>query len=177
MGHLFAQSGNCARAKRALVLAAILASLDAAPTSRCALAATGPDLYAMLPEFNRICTDLTRAREELRLGTLDEDAFGDRILALFVDADSLMNCLQTAGASTRRIASPLFAMSHGIRYLIESLRENYVGIVARNGTSFVAADRALQAAVAWRSGVGGTGEAAGVDAISGLDAISGAARP
>jgi hypothetical protein len=168
MGHRFAQSGHCARAKRALVLAAILASLDAAPTPRYALAATGPDLNTMVPEFNRICTDLTRAREELRLGTLDEEAFGDRILALFVDADSLMNTLETAGVSPRRIASPLFAMSHGIRYLIDSLRENYVGIVARNGTSFVAADRALQAAVAWRSGVGtpAMGEATGVDAIS-----------
>jgi len=166
MEHRFAQSGYCARAKRALVLAAILALLDAAPTPRCALAETGPDLNTMLPEFNRICTDLARAREELRLGTLDEESFGDRVLALFVDADSLKNSLQTAGASTRRIASPLFAMSHGIRYLIDSLRENYVGIVARNGTSFAAADRALQAAVAWRSGAVAVGAATGMEAFS-----------
>jgi len=144
MGHRFALSGYCARAKRTLLLA------------------------AMLPEFNRICTDLTRAREELRVGTLGEEAFGDRILALFVDADSLMNSLETAGTSARRIASQLFAMSHGIRYLIDSLRENYVGIVARNGSSFVAADRALQAAVAWRSGMGAT---------NGAEAISDATRP
>lgn len=168
MGHRFAQSGYCARAKRTLVLAAILASLDVAPAPRYALAVTGPDVNSMLPEFNRICTDLTRAREELRLGKLDEEAFSDRVLALFVDADSLRNTLETAGASARRIASPLFAMSHGIQYLIDSLRENYVGIVARNGTSFVAADRALQAAVAWRSGMGST---------TGVEAISDATRP
>ena len=165
---LHRSSGYCARAKKTLILAAILALLDAAPAPRYALSATGPDLAAMLPEFNRICADLTRAREELRRGTLDEEAFGDRVLALFVDADSLKNSLETAGTSVRRIASPLFAMSHGIRYLIDSLRENYVGIVARNGTSFVAADRALQAAVAWRSGMGATG---------GAEAISDAARP
>ena len=168
MRHRIASPGLCARAKKTLILAAILALLDAAPAPRYALSATGPDLAAMLPEFNRICADLSRAREELRGGTLDEEAFGDRILALFVDADSLKNSMETAGASARRIASPLFAMSHGIRYLIDSLRENYVGIVARNGTNFVEADRALQAAVAWRSGVGTTG---------GAEAMADALRP
>ena len=49
-----------------------------------------------------------------------------------------------------------------------------LGIVERNGTSFVAADRALQAAVAWRSGVS---VAAGVDAMTGVDPISDVARP
>ena len=166
MGHRFALSGYCARAKRTLVLAAIVALLDAAPSPQYALATTGPDfgpnLAAMLPEFNRICADLIQAREDLRHGTLDEEGFCDRILALFVDADSLNHSLESAGASARRVASPLFAMSHGLRYLIDSLRENYVGIVARNGISFVAADRALQAAVAWRSGIGETGGAASV---------------
>jgi len=175
MEHRLASSGYCARAKKTLVLAAILALLDAAPAPGFArsadgadLSPTGPNLAAMLPEFNRICADLISAREELRRGTLDEEAFGDRVLALFVDADSLRNSMETAGATARRIASPLFAMSHGIRYLIDSLRENYVGIVARNGTSFVAADRALQAAVAWRSGMGTTG---------GAEAIADAVRP
>jgi hypothetical protein len=174
MEYRHAPTGYCSRAKSSLILAAILASLEAAPSPSPASAATGPDPAAMVPEFNRICTDLTRAREELRMGTLDDEAFGDRILALFVDADSLRNTLESAGASTRRIASPLFAMSHGIRYLIDSLRENYVGIVARNGTSFVAADRALQAAVAWRSGIGA---ASGMGAVSGVEAISDATRP
>ena len=156
MGHRFVSSGYCARAKKTLVLAAIVALIDAAPAPGFARSTDGPDLAAMLPEFNRICADLSRAREELRLGTLGEEAFCDRVLALFVDADSLNNSLESAGASARRVASPLFAMSHGLRYLIDSLRENYVGIVARSGTSFVEADRSLQAAVAWRSGVGTT---------------------
>jgi hypothetical protein len=168
MGHPFVPSGYCARAKKTLVLAAIVALLDAAPAPGFARSSEGPDLAAMLPEFNRICVELTRAREELRLGTLGEEEFCDRVLALFVDADSLNHSLGSVGASARRVASPLFAMSHGLRYLIDSLRENYVGIVARNGVSFVAADRALQAAVAWRSGVGATGCA---------EAVADASRP
>ena len=159
MEHRFVPSGRFSRAKRALVLAAMLALLDIAPAPKSALAATGPDLATMLPEFNRICADLTRAREELRRGVLGEDAFSERVLALFVDADSLKNALESVGPSARLVASPFFAMSHGLRYLIDSLRENYVGIVARNGISFVAADRALEAAVAWRSGIGATSEA------------------
>ena len=166
MGHRFDPSGYFSRAKRTLVLAAMLALLDVVPAPENALAAAGPDLKAMLPEFNRICSDLTRAREELRGGVLGEDAFCDRVLALFVDADSLRNSLESVGPSTRHVASPFFAMSHGLRYLIDSLRENYVGIVAQNGISFVAADRALQAAVAWRSGIGATDEAGALaDAI------------
>lgn len=168
MEHRFELSGGCSRAKRTLVLAAIVAFLDVAPAPHYAGAATGPDLAAMLPEFNRICVDLTRAREELRLGTLGEDAFCDRVLDLFVDADSLNHSLESAGVSARRVASPFFAMSHGLRYLIDSLRENYVGMVGRSGTSFVAADRALRAAVAWRSGIGTTG---------GAEAVSDALRP
>ena len=171
MEHRFVLSGYCARAKKTLVLAAIVALIDAAPApgfARSSDAPTGPDFATMLPEFNRICTDLTRAREELRLGALGEEEFCDRILALFVDADSLNNTLYSAGASVRRVAGPLFAMSHGLHYLIDSLRDNYVGIVARNGTNFVEADRALQAAVAWRSGVGTTG---------GAEAMADALRP
>lgn len=175
MKNRLVRSGCCARAKKTLVLAAIVALIDAAPAPGFARssdspdpAPTVPDLAAMLPEFNRICSDLTRAREELRLGTLPEEAFCDRVLDLFVDADSLNQSVESAGASARRVASPLFAMSHGLRYLIDSLRENYVGIVARNGTSFVEADRALQAAVAWRSGVAVT---------SGAEAMADALRP
>jgi hypothetical protein len=42
-----------------------------------------------------------------------------------------------------------------------SLRENYVGIASQNGWSFVEADRALQAALAWQSGVGFAGVSLG----------------
>jgi hypothetical protein len=42
------------------------------------------------------------------------------------------------------------ALSRAIRYLIESLRENYVGIASKSGVDFVEADQAYQAAVAWR---------------------------
>jgi hypothetical protein len=59
-------------------------------------------------------------------------------------------------------------MGHSLRYLIDSLRENYVGIVGRNGISFVTADQALQAAVAWRSGVGTS---------DGAESMRDAARP
>ena len=54
----------------------------------------------------------------------------------------------TSAAAADGAAS--FALSRALRYLIESLRENYVGIAARNGVNFVEADRAYQAAVAWR---------------------------
>lgn len=154
MDHRFAPLGHAARAKKALLLVAFIALLDAAPSTRCAVGATGPDLAEMLPEFNRICSDLARAREELRSGRLDEDGFADRVLDLFVCADSLKLAMDSAGATARRLGGPLFAMDRGLRYLIESLRENYVGIAAKNGINFVAADRALQAAVAWRSGAG-----------------------
>jgi hypothetical protein len=157
MDHRFAPLGQSARAKRTLLLVAFIALLDAAPSPRCAVGASGPDFAALLPEFNRICSDLARAREELRSGRLDNDAFADRVLDLFVRADSLHLSMDSAGATARRFGGPLFAMDRGLRYLIESLRENYVGIAARNGVNFIAADRALQAAVAWRSGAGSGG--------------------
>jgi hypothetical protein len=80
----------------------------------------------------------------------------------------------------RQAGTPLFAMDRGLRYLIESLRENYVGIVRRNGLSFVEADRALQAAVAWRSGadiVPGMGEASAGIAAGFTESVADAARP
>ena len=159
MDHRSTKPGHLARAKRTLLLTAVLALLDAAPSPQCALAGQGLDLTTMLPEFNHICADLARAREELRLGALDEESFAARVLDLFVRADSLNVLVQASSPASRRSGGTLFAMERGLRYLIESLRENYMGIVARNGVSFVAADRALQAAVAWRSGVptgGGT---------------------
>ena len=48
-------------------------------------------------------------------------------------------------------------MERGLRYLIESLRQNYVGMAGQNGLDFLDADMALQAAVAWRSGAMGGG--------------------
>ena len=160
MDHCFRPPGQLALAKRALLLTAILTLLDVAPMPKCALGEPAPDLRTILPEFNRICADLTRAREELRLGALDDDSFAARVLDLFVCADSLNVLVQSSKDAERRLGGSMFAMERGLRYLIDSLRENYVGIAARNGVSFVAADRALQAAVAWRSGVG-TGGAAG----------------
>ncbi len=155
-----ARPGHLTRVQTAFTLAATLVVLSSAPRPESAWAAAGPDLNAMLHEFNRICADLTRAREELRAGSLAEEEFAERILALFVDADSLRTSLTTLRPAARHAVGSLFAMELGLRYLVESLRENYVGIVSRTGVSFVAADRALQAAVAWRSGVGPTAPAA-----------------
>jgi len=146
-----------------MLLAATLTLIDLAPSPTHALAEPSMNLHTMLPEFNRICAELARAREELRLGALNEDSFASVVLDLFVDADSLQVLVQSADASARRFGGPLYAMERGLRYLIDSLRENYVGIVARNGIDFVAADQALKAAVAWKSGVstGGPGAALG----------------
>jgi hypothetical protein len=160
MSHSIVGSALFAGPKRAILLTAALVLLDVAPCPRNALADPAPDTGAMLAEFNRICNDLVRAREELRLGSLDEDSFASRVLDLFVAADSLGVLVQSWSPASRRFGGTNFAMDRGLRFLIESLRENYVGIVARNGVSFLAADRALQAAVAWRSGVG-TGVATG----------------
>lgn len=159
-------SGDSSRAKRTLILTAAVSLLSAAPMPRQALAASVPNFAVILPEFNRICAELGRAREDLRVGLLDEDEFADRILALFVDADSLRAALGSSDLGSRRYGGTAFAMERGLRCLIDSLRENYVGIVARNGASFIVADRALQAAVAWRSGVGSADGAGGVAAAA-----------
>lgn len=157
MDHRVGPFGQSARTKRTLLLVAFIALLDAAPSPRYAAGASGPDLAEMLPEFNRICSDLVRAREELRSGVLEDQAFADQVLDLFVRADSLMFAMESASATARRFGGSLFAMDRSLRFLIESLRENYVGIAARNGVNFIAADLALQAAVAWRSGAGSGG--------------------
>ena len=109
------------------------------------------DLPGMVSEFQEICGALEQARTGLRAGTLSDDEFADRVLDLFVWADSLQHQLPVAGWVTKGdVATNAFALSRALRYLVESLRENYVGIAARNGTNFVEADRAYQAAVAWR---------------------------
>lgn len=153
MNHRIGGTGRLARTRNAIMLAAVLTLVDLAPSPGHALAEPALDLHKMLPEFTRICADLARAREDLRMGALSEDSFASRILDLFVCADSLQVLVQSADPSTRRFGGPLFAMERGLRYLVDALRDNYVGIVARNGVSFVAADQALQAAVAWKSGV------------------------
>lgn len=148
--------GALPRAQRALLLAAAAAAGLALAMPGAAHGAVDPT--AQVPEFNRICSDLAHAREELRSGLLDEPDFGDRILDLFVQADSLRTALlATAPTALRRPGTPAFAMERGLRYLIESLRQNYVGMAGQNGLHFLDADMALQAAVAWRSGAMGGG--------------------
>jgi len=94
------------------------------------------NIRGLVREFNSICSDLQKARCDLQMQTLDERAFGDRILDLFVRADSITTLFEG------RFPPP--------RHLRESLRENYVGIVEGNGYRFVTADLALKAAEAWR---------------------------
>lgn len=155
--------GALPRAQRALLLAAAAAAGLALFMPGAAHGAVDPT--AQVPEFNRICSDLAHAREELRTGMLEEPAFGNRILDLFVQADSLRTALLATAPGLRRPGTPAFAMERGLRYLIESLRWNYVGMDGANGFNFVDADRALQAAVAWRSGaMGGGAVSMGVEA-------------
>jgi len=132
----------------------VLAVLCAIPTSA---HGENHEPASFVPEFNRICAELTRTRADLGSGILADEAFAERVLGLFVDADSLQLALRTAWPGVHRAGTPLFAMERGLRYLIESLRENYVGIAEQNGWSFVEADRALLAAQAWQSGVGFVG--------------------
>ena len=147
--------GALPRAQRVLLLAAAAAAGLALFVPGAAHGAVDPT--AQVPEFNRICSDLAHAREELRSGLLGEPDFGNRILDLFVQADSLRTALLASAPGLRLPGTPAFAMERGLRYLIESLRFNYVGLAGANGINFVDADRALQAAVAWKSGAVGAG--------------------
>jgi hypothetical protein len=147
--------GAQSRAKRALLIATAAAAGLAFLLPCAAHGAVDPT--AQVPEFNKICSDLAHAREELRAGVLDEPDFGDRILALFVQADSMRTALLAGAPGIRRPGTPGFAMAQGLRYLIESLRQNYVGMVGQSGLDFMDADRAFEAAVAWRSGAMGGG--------------------
>ncbi|HYJ33096.1 MAG TPA: hypothetical protein VE326_07745 [Candidatus Binatia bacterium] len=104
---------------------------------------------AALDQFRGICSDLETARARLANGRLDESAFADTLLALFSRADTLA---QTLAAGAR--GNPAWiTLQRGVGYLIESLRDNWVGIAAKNGMSFAEADTALKAAVAWRTDV------------------------
>jgi hypothetical protein len=147
--------GNC-------VLAAGMAISLLAAMPRLAPAAStpsSPDLpslahaaavpKAALEQFREICSDLEAARARLASGRLDESAFADTLLALFSRADTLA---QTLAAGAR--GNPAWmTLQRGVGYLIESLRDNWVGIAAKNGMSFAEADNALKAAVAWRTDV------------------------
>jgi hypothetical protein len=107
------------------------------------------NLRGLVREFNAICSDLQKARCDLQMQTLDEAAFGDRILELFARADSITTLLEKQ-APAPRLAGPAFALEWALRHLTDSLRENYEGIVEGNGYRFVTADLALRAAEAWR---------------------------
>lgn len=111
-----------------------------------------PDARGVVAEFRQICSELEEARSGLGAGTLSDEEFADRVLDLFVRADSLQNGLPRGGWTRNGGKGPGGpTMARALRYLIESLRENYVGIASKNGIDFVQADLAYQAAVAWRS--------------------------
>lgn len=109
------------------------------------------DVPAIVSQFRQICSELDQARAQLRSGAIGDDEFADRVLDLFVWADSLHQEVPRGGwVQKDGDATGTFALSRGLHYLIESLRENYVGIASKNGQDFVEADRAYQAAMAWR---------------------------
>lgn len=150
MKHGVAHAGSLrfGGARTSLLVAALLCSVPASAFGE------NHEPASFVPEFNRICSELTRTRAALVSGVLRDEDFAEKILALFVDADSLQLAVRAAWPGASRAGTPAFALERGLRYLIASLRENYVGIASRDGFSFVEADRALQAAVAWRSGAG-----------------------
>jgi hypothetical protein len=129
----------------ALTLSLLLSAATPSPSE----GAGAPNLRDLVKEFNSICTDLEVARRDLQSRGLDEGSFGDRILDLFVRADSISNLLE-ARAPLPRTTGTAFALDWGLRHLRASLRENYEGIVEHNGYHFVTADLSLKAAHAWQ---------------------------
>ncbi len=109
----------------------------------------GPAVQGLVKEFNSICTDLQKARRDLQMRILDETSFGDRILELFVRADSITTLLEKRAPAPRH-SGPAYALEWALRHLRESLRDNYEGIVEGNGYRFVTADLAFKAAEAWK---------------------------
>jgi hypothetical protein len=112
----------------------------------------GANLQGLVREFNTICTELQKARGELQLRVLDEAAFGDRILDLFVRADSINTLLDKRVPGPR--TGPALALQWALKHLTDSLRENYEGIVEGNGYRFVTADLSFKAAEAWKGSLG-----------------------
>jgi len=142
-------SGRKRPDRRAVLVGAAMMLLLATPAPPLARAGDS-SRTPLLTEFNAICAELGTARDQLARGALHDEEFADKILDLFVRADSLATILCEDPARARRDLGT-FAFKKSVLYLIESLRENYVGIVGQNGVRFVEADQALKAAVAWRS--------------------------
>jgi len=113
------------------------------------------ELRDLVREFNSICVELQAARVDLERRVTDETGFGDRVLDLFVRADSITQLLAERFPDGSR-SEPAFALGWALRHLRESLRENFEGIVEGNGYRFVNADLALRAAEAWRGNIGQT---------------------
>ena len=134
------------RANGVVVLGLALSLCAAWPKN----ATAGPqDLpKTVLEEFRGLCVELAEARERLSAGRMDETAFADTLLSIFIRADNMAQILAASGGAPSRIP-----LQRGTAYLIEALRENWVGLSARNGMCFVQADLSLKAAVAWRSNV------------------------
>ena len=61
----------------------------------------GASIRGLVHEFNSICADLQTARCDLQMGTVDQTAFGDRILELFVRADSITTLLDRFAPAPR----------------------------------------------------------------------------
>ncbi len=112
----------------------------------------GPNLQGLIREFSAICSELQKARCDLQVRVLDEASFGDRILELFVRADSITTLLDRRYPARGRVG-PAYALEWALRHLRESLRENYEGIVEGNGYRFVTADLAFKAAEAWKGSI------------------------
>ncbi len=110
------------------------------------------NLQGLVREFNAICVELQKARSDLQLRVLDDTGFGDRILELFVRADSITTLFNLRFPAPRRVG-PAYALDWALKHLRESLRENYEGIVEGNGYRFITADLAFKAAEAWRGSI------------------------
>jgi len=108
----------------------------------------GANLRGLVREFNAICAELQKSRGELQLRVLDETEFGDRILELFVRADSINTLLEQKVPG--RKGGTALALQWALKHLTDSLRENYEGIVEGNGYRFVTADLSFKAAEAWK---------------------------
>ena len=136
----------------ALTVATLLSAAVPNPTDGAQVQPLGD----ILQEFNAICTRIEVARADLHSGWLGEDAFLAQVLELFARADSMTTLLH-ARFPVRSQMGPVFALDRALKHLRDSLRENYAGIVEKNGYRFVTADAALKAAEAWRSGATDTG--------------------
>jgi len=133
----------------AFALAIMLTATTPGIGSGSASRGDGHAVQGLVREFNSICTDLQKARRDLQVRILDEAAFGNRILELFVRADSITTLLDQRAPAPRH-SGPAYALEWALRHLRESLRDNYEGIVEGNGYRFVTADLAFKAAEAWK---------------------------